>query len=336
MVKNRISLNTQNKVTAQNMAAIGNVQLLSQISRQPQEKITTQTINIEGQGEYTIDTQSTQTKRFNGHMRVIEINSTGTSEDKLASVNLTQFVISYPLLRALPKAPLIVRKSLAIDNTLTLVANPNGAGEGLPLSLWTGNTVDTTTLGLLTCQLYEYLNDYCELSPLSGKANKSADIIDNPDAFPNDIFAYLTNLPEKNRAQLLDDADSVISHCESLNHISHGLVWVKGNCELTKDTSVGTTANPVMLVIDEGSLTFSENSKITGLVIMLMPFDSIIAAKINVNGPAAIEGALIASESVAFHKLPLTIKYDTEIINNFLQNPGNWRVARVPNSWRNF
>ncbi|MFA3789550.1 hypothetical protein AB6T38_00350 [Aliiglaciecola sp. SL4] len=336
MAKNRISLNTQNHVTAENLAAMGSFQLLSQISEQPLEKLSEQTLMIKGQGQIVIDMQNTQTERFNQQMHIIEIRSKGTSVDNLATVNLSQLVISYPLLRTLPKAPLIVGKSLSIESKLTLVADPNGAGTGLPLSLWMANELDMATLELVSCQLYEYLTNDCEVSPLSGEHNKNSDIIDNPDTFPNDIFAYLTNLPAKYRTQFMDEADKVISRCEDLSRANSGLIWVKGNCKLLKDTTVGTTEDPVMLIVDKGSLTFADNTKIVGMVMMLTPLDSILAAQIHVNGAAVIDGALIATESIAVNNQPLTIKYNADVINNFHQDPNNWRIARVPSSWRNF
>ncbi len=336
LVKHRVSLNTQNKVTAENMAALGNFRLLSQISQQPQQELPKLNMLIEGQGQYSAEMKSLQTERFSHQMRVIKISTTGTSEDHLANIEVSQHIIAYPLIRSLPKAALIVGKSISIENKLKLIANPNGAGIGLPLSLWTSDKIDITTLDLITCQLYEYINGECESSPLSKGQQKNGDIVDNPKDFPKDIFAYLTNLPVKYRTQLLDEADKVISHCEDLNNLSSGLIWVKGDCKLSKETTVGTTERPVMLIIANGNLVFSENSGVQGIVLMLKPFDSILAAHIEVNGPALIEGALIASESISFNNLPLTIKYDAVVLDNFRQSPSNWRIALVPNSWRNF
>ncbi|WP_153886302.1 hypothetical protein [Aliiglaciecola lipolytica] len=335
LTKHTIGSNIQNKIDAENMASLGSFQMLTKLSQNPQGNFQQLNANIPDRGQYLATMQAIQSDRFDNKLRIIEIASTGKSAHQLASNFIAQHVITYPIIRILPSSPLLVGQSISIENHLILVVNPNGAGQGLPVSLWTSQNINLNDLNLTSCGQYEHKQGNCEVSSMRSQQYKGLDIVDSPALFPNDIFAYLTNLSVNNRNQLFDEAQQ-LSHCQSLNNMSSSLIWIRGDCKIEKDTIVGSSDTPVMLVVEDGNLTLVENSQVIGLVILLTPYQSILAANVNVSENAMLRGALVATESVNFNGQPLYIQFDHKVLENIQNASVNWRTAYVPNSWRNF
>lgn len=68
--------------------------------------------------------------------------SSATSTDAESRVAVNQQVIEIPTLSSLPDSPLTVAAGTAIGGNLAIMANPNGGGAGVPLSIWSRELVD--------------------------------------------------------------------------------------------------------------------------------------------------------------------------------------------------
>jgi Tfp pilus assembly protein PilX len=89
---------------------------------------------------------------------VFAIFSRGRSDDQSGEAVVQQGVSIYKILGVTPDSPLIAASTGNITGSFELVANPDGGGPGVPLSVWSNNNVDVAgSAAMYTCQLDEYL-----------------------------------------------------------------------------------------------------------------------------------------------------------------------------------
>lgn len=83
-------------------------------------------------------------------IKTVTINSVGTAGYSASSATSTnaesqatvsQQVLSISPISATPAAPLTVAAGMAAGGNFTVAANPNGGGPGVPISIWSKNTV---------------------------------------------------------------------------------------------------------------------------------------------------------------------------------------------------
>lgn len=90
----------------------------------------------------------------------ITVISEGQLQGENTSSRLKQSFASYRLLGRQPDAPLIAAGAVNAGGSADLVANPNGGGFGVPLSIWAKDNADVANNAINTCQIGEWLNNY--------------------------------------------------------------------------------------------------------------------------------------------------------------------------------
>lgn len=94
----------------------------------------------------------------NGFFSVMLV-STGTTVDQEGEATIAQAYTTLKQTQAPVDAPVIVANAFTPLGNMEVVANPNGGGPGVPLSVWAN---DNATLGgpgsATTCQLWEYFS----------------------------------------------------------------------------------------------------------------------------------------------------------------------------------
>lgn len=100
-----------------------------------------------------------------------------------------------------------------------------------------------------------------------------------------------------------------------------GDVWINGAVTLSGNYTIGTTANPVLLIVN-GNLTVSGNITINGLLYVLG--STTASGTFNLNGGIVSQGAItLSGTSVSFN-------------SSILQKLTGSTYARVPGSWKDF
>lgn len=89
----------------------------------------------------------------------ITVVSEGQLQGENASSRLKQSFASYRLLGRQPDAPLIAAGAVTAGGSGEIVANPNGGGFGVPLSIWARENADIAANAINTCHLGEWLNN---------------------------------------------------------------------------------------------------------------------------------------------------------------------------------
>ncbi len=177
--------------------------------------------------------------------------SSATSTNAESQATVSQQVVEIPTLSSLPDAPLTVAAGTAIGGNLAIVANPNGGGPGVPLSIWSRELVNIGA-SFASCggQEYDFTgNSGCTSVPYSSSKNgKQADIVENDKSdFPPDsaallgyIFAGSSTVEEviadTIQSNPTDYEDRVgvnntgLASCSGLNASSAGRYIIKGDC----------------------------------------------------------------------------------------------------------
>lgn len=150
----------------------------------------------------------------------------------------------------------------------------------------------------------------------------------------NDIVAQLFNRPQ---TQL--NADNFIEtirseRCDNLSVTRASAIWVTGDCHLSVNQSLGTRADPVLLVIENGDLRLASAAGITGLVLIIRR-NSALPSAIRMASSAFVTGALITTAPLDDAAQIQLIADDAPLLT--LQRAHALaKITLIPGSWRDF
>ena len=334
--EHKILLNSQSYQQAFATAEAGLNEGLGRLTADPDWDGTAMNGVLVGFGNYSIAGVMQQVLRDSTVVELFNLQATGTSLDGLATVTLREQALQYSVLANPPDVPLIVAGGLGVSGNFEVVANPNGGGEGVPLSIWTDQAVDLNTGSGTTCGLQEFSDGQCSSNPYSENGFKDSDILDSDPNFPTDMLEYLFNVPSANWENLKADANETATDCNSLGPASEGLIWIDGDCSINAGTIVGGQNAPVILIVTDGDLTMNGGAEIWGIVFSFRKPGSVLDFEINMIGGARVNGVVASNHPVGHSGGTYNSVYDTDVLEALEQNSAFRRIARVPGSWRDF
>ncbi|WP_100643045.1 PilX N-terminal domain-containing pilus assembly protein [Alteromonas facilis] len=335
-VEHQITLNTQNYKEAFAAAEAGSMKAFGRLMDEPRWNGAAFNELLVNQSQFNVTGVRQEVARNSATVDVVTITAVGTSADGLANVTVIEQALQYSVLANPPDVPLIVAGGLAVGGNFEVAANPNGGGTGVPLSIWTDLDVDLNNGSGTTCGLQEFTDGNCSSSPYSEKGFKDLDILDNDPSFPTDLMEYLFNVPEAEWATLRSDADLVINSCAGLNAATSGLIWMDGDCHINAGTVVGSTADPVILIVTDGDLTMNGGAEIHGMVFSFRKPGVVADFEINMIGGAQVNGVVASNHPVGHANGTYNAVYDADVLAQLELNDTFQRVARIPGSWRDF
>lgn len=297
---------------------------------------------------------------------VFNVVSEGQSADGQGKALIRQSLVFAPVLAHRPDAPLIAAGSIGLSGTISIVANPNGGGTGVPLSAW--SKLDITETGSMqTCQISEYLSTNsttttqtdsvgntltlcpaCECpnaadQQLTYRNVEGIDVLDvdgnngaNPDSpyFPPDLFEYTFGVSESSW-QTVESQAQIITDCSTLNAASSGLIWVNGDCSIPSNSIVGSFDSPVILVIANGNFQMNANGQFMGVLFAFAHDGGTVDVKLN--GGPTMYGSMISNRNIDTGNGSYTARYDKAVLDNLANGLGPAsRIAPIPGSWRNY
>ncbi|RDV29321.1 hypothetical protein DXV75_02405 [Alteromonas aestuariivivens] len=334
--EHKILLNTQSHQLAFSVAEAGLARALGWLGEDPDWDGSAITDVLPEQGSFTVTGNRQSVTRESTTMTLITLTSVADSPDGISTVTLSEQALQYSLLANPPDVPLIVAGGLDVGGNFEVVANPNGGGEGVPLSIWTDLDVDMQNGSGTTCGLQEFSDGNCSGSPYSEKGFQDLDILDNDTNFPPDLMEYLFNYPTEDWASLRADANLHLSDCSSLGATSRGMIWVDGDCTLNSNVVVGAVDSPVILVVTDGDLTMNGGAEINGMVFSFRKPTTTADFEMNMIGGAKVNGVVVSNHPVGHANGTYNAVYDAEIVAELIENEDFLRVARVPGSWKDF
>ncbi|RUO65828.1 PilX N-terminal [Pseudidiomarina planktonica] len=287
--------------------------------------------------EYELTVNS---ERFNGTPRgdvdLASVLARAKAAQSDTHREVTSSLVVLPVIRAYPDTPLAVKGGINVSGNFEVVANPNGGGDGVPLSIWTDGVVDVNGSGS-TCGQQEFSNGECSSRPLSERGEHGIDILDQDLNFPDDLLDYLFGIPGSDWQQLRDQAAAQLTNCSDLGSQPSGLLWVSGNCDVSSNTILGSTEAPVILIVQDGDLKMNGGAEVNGLVMSYTtPEDTGGPYELTMNGGALVNGAVLANHPANLANGTLTVRFDGEVLANITNNDAFRRVSRVGGSWHDF
>ena len=334
--ENQITLNEQNRLLAFNSAEAGLMKALGVLSIEPYWDGAQFTGSLPGQGRFTTTGSWDEILRESATQRLMTLESVGQSPDRLSIVTVTEQALVYPLVANLPDAPLVVAGGIAAGGAFEVVANPDGGGAGVPLSVWSDLDVDLLNGSTKTCSQQSFAEGNCSNSPYSQTGIQGPDILNNDVNFPDDLLEYIFNVPASQWTLLRNEADEVLSTCTSLGAATSGFIWVEGHCYITANTLVGNNTNPVILIVADGDLTINSGSMITGLVFSFRKPTTTSNYDIYMTGGARVIGGVIANHILGHANGYYHSTYHRDVLTRLQQHSSFQRLARVPGSWRDY
>lgn len=290
----------------------------------------------------------------------------GLSVDTTGQALIKRAYTLRPVIGRAPDAPLTAAATANIGGTLSVVANPNGGGPGVPLSIWSGDDADITSGATMqTCHISEYLSTNtadgidtdstgyklvrcpdCKCpntatEQISNQSREDLDILDkdgnlgtNPDTtnFPADLFEYVFGVPESNYQSIKDQA-TLITDCGVLGPASSGLYWITGDCAIPANTVVGSLDAPVALVMQNGTFRMNANSEFLGLI-FLFAQGAGGNVEVQINGGPTLYGAMISNQKLDLGTGNYNARYEKKVLEN-LANAAS-TLSDVPGTWKDY
>ena len=315
-----------------------------------------------GGGSFTVT--ATDTGSVVGSIPIYTFQSVGTGADGTATASIQrQVTMAYVFGGAVPDVPVVVAGAVGTGGNFNVVANPNGGGEGVPVSVWSDGDISTSSSSA-TCHLEFYDGNNAQCSNPSGNTENitrgtnpaTADATFNPDKpdllpndtnFPSDLFNFVFGLPRSDymlkkseaevNGQLVSDCSDIVAAGTTAGD-NFALWWVEGDCSINGGT-LGTESSPIILVVEDSEFGAGGNSQINGIVYL---FDSDIAdateaPSASMNGTTEIQGSFISDVGGAAMSGSYSVVYNPGLIDAFsAANGNNFSFTYVPASWRDF
>jgi hypothetical protein len=264
----------------------------------------------------------------------IRLRAQATLANSQAQAVVEAQYVQTNVLAGTPAAPLTVAGGMAVGGNFTVVANPNGGGPGVPLSIWTDDYVDLNNGSGQTCHQGDYAGG-CSAN-ISQKGDKQSDIKDSDPTFPTDLVWYLFNENDDAAgwANIESRASQIVNNCSSLGPTSTGLIIVKGDC--SPGSNIGTQSAPVVLIVKDGSLSINGNNQLYGLIFAYSSHPATATTDIKLNGGAIVNGALAANFKLGKANGTYDAKYDEAALSNIKTGAAFQTLKQIPGSWRDW
>jgi Tfp pilus assembly protein PilX len=279
----------------------------------------------------------------------------GTSDDGTAN-SVVQVDYGSQELIVPGQLPPLMMPSGDLSGNFNIVPNPNGAGPGVPVSVWAKDTTNIGNGNWKTCD-HDQFRDFTGGSDVcmdtkgdgasgdawtscscgderSNKDDVNADIVFYPeDDFPASPFFYVFG---KSQEEVYDQAESdglILPNCTNIDSIvaAEGkptLVWVEGPCEVKNiNFPVGSRVNPVILVA-EGKISINSNHELWGIFLGL--------GGVKLNGGPVIHGSMISEITAELTNGTYYQVYDEDVFANLKDSDINNIFSRLQYSWRDF
>jgi hypothetical protein len=308
------------------------------------------------------DTSGTLTNNY----LAIKLISTGIADDGTGESIVEKMIGSVQPGGGAPGVPLSVTSNTQSTGTVSIVTNPHGGGHNVPVSVWSKNDVDMTSLAnSSTCHFEEYLQsrdsafwrtitmsdgdvltvcdsctcpDTIEEGALSytntGQgAREYIDIVDNDPNYPDDLFLYYFGYPRSEWKEIRKTAETV-DDCSGLDANSKGFIWADSYCDLPANTEIGSAENPVILMTPDG-IKLNANTVYYGVLLILdpeVPPDQQTAGSLPVtlNGGPIIYGSIMTDPGGNPFNGGYTLVYVDNILTRIVRSTV---LGTFPGSW---
>ena len=252
---------------------------------------------------------------WHNDFRLIEINSTGWSDDKTAVSNIIQTLQIIPLLLTLPDA------STTSHGNITLKGNIDLVNTATDITVKAGGTVTLLDVSRAST------SNPGDFGIVENDLNLQS-LLTNDEFFEYYFGVTKADAMLQNIYMTCDGSSCMDQDNVSVTPSDYpgDNIWINGNT--TIDSNIGSEDHPVILIID-GDLTLNGESSIWGLIYITENGHSIQAT-----GNGHLHGELVTEQNDFLVNGNLTIEYDVGVITP--PKGGNGLFTKIAGTWRDF
>lgn len=300
-----------------------------------------------------------------GAVPIYQFVATGRSADGSGSATVIRQITMAHVLGGgkAPEVPVVVSGAVGTGGNFNIVGNPNAGGPGVPVSVWSNDTISVSSSSA-TCHQQFYTGGQCSnpsgnaenisrgTNPAENLTAPSAtmpDLLPNDPNFPDDLFNFVFGMDRDNWALKKSEAASfgqVVNSCTPLNTAGtsagskYPLWWITGDCDITANKVIGSSTRPVILVIDDKQLKMNGGSKVYGVVYLFdNPSSNATPPTAQLTGGPEVYGSFISDAGGNAMNGNYSVVYTPAVQDSLNGKTGSgvsFRMTYVPGSWRDF
>lgn len=283
---------------------------------QPYSNSSTTNVTLANNSKYSFVYSNPVANNYN----LIQITSTGTSDDGGSTRVITQQVQHGSLLASLPDFSLISQGAVEVEGS-SKVTNLEQAQ-----TVQSGGAVNFQGSGKVVTQTGSYNNGFSTQSNIASlKAMSSNNLFAtyfgaSPNAVKNSFTNYYSN-------------NSSTNYSSTLNGKTGTSIWIDqtgGTASIRSNTTIGSPTSPVILVIN-GNFDISGNVTIYGMVFVFGSglTETDITGNVNITGGVVSGSSLELSGSTG-------LTYNSAVLNALQGQAGTSYYAKIPGTWKDF
>jgi hypothetical protein len=256
-----------------------------------------------------------------------------------------------------PAVPLTTKNMFPPSGAAEVVANPNGGGVGVPISVWMnknpactpdGDTIDPSQGSWATCEAHEWYEQdtlpedaqcpgscscafHESLSYTHGQEDiLGIDLVADTE-FPCDLFQFYFGTPRSNYESVKGLA-KVLSNCDSLGPTSSGIYWISGSyCDINANAVIGSPFAPVLLISTAGTTRMAGGATIFG--VLYVSDVETIEATFESQGNNIVYGQVILDAEFGTYNGTFQVVYNENLISRVAGTGG---LGNLLGSWADF
>jgi hypothetical protein len=256
-----------------------------------------------------------------------------------------------------PAVPLTTKNMFPPTGAAEVVANPNGGGVGVPISVWMnknglcatdGAAIDPSQGSWATCEAHEWYETESipedvrcpgscscafqeSLSYTHGTEDTLGIDLVQDENFPCDLFQFYFGTPRENYESVKAFA-KVLSDCDSLGPGSSGIYWISGSaCNIQSNTVIGSAYAPVLLISAAGVTSMQGGATIFGVLYVSDVENS--AAIFQSRGNNIVYGQVVLDAAFGSYNGTFQVVYNENLIARV---SGTGGLGNVPGGWADF
>jgi hypothetical protein len=335
-LEHKILLNTQNQAQSAATALGGLAHGMSRIQVDSGWLGQEHTIMLDNNLRAKVWADFHQVPRNNMNLHWATVYASGESADEQSHHYVSEQVLRYPFLNTVPPAPLISAIELPSNLPFILGANPNGGGQGVPVSVWSDKPIPNINVDSRTCSLQLFDESRCAFDMYSTHSQLGSDLLKEHSAFPGDVLSYLFNISMNDWRILKSEVSLIASDCDEATVTGQRVIWVQGECALNVGQHIGSDSAPVILVLANSALLMPADSRIFGLVVFLSTLNPAPEKRIAMATSAQLNGALVLLSPIEVAMSQLSVRYHASVLERLHLDADMQRLGKVSGSWRDF
>ncbi|MGD8357273.1 MAG: PilX N-terminal domain-containing pilus assembly protein [Lysobacterales bacterium] len=256
-----------------------------------------------------------------------------------------------------PAVPLTTKNMFPPSGAAEVVANPNGGGLGVPISVWMnrnpsctpdGSAIDPSQGSWGTCEANEWYEmenipddvqcpGSCScsvdetLSDTHGTTDKLGIDLVQDENFPCDLFQFYFGTPKSNYESVKGFA-KVLSDCDGLGPSSSGIYWISGaSCDINSNAVIGSAHAPVLLISAANVTRMAGGATIFGVLYVSDAENS--AASFESQGNNIVYGQVILDAQFGTYNGTFQVVYNENLLTRVAGTGG---LGSVAGGWADF